>query len=153
MLEKVRLSDHFGEFLLFEVVFDYSLKRFLVLTNQEIRYLDYIDGGLEKICIHSRRDLILEDKFLQAIKTSQGHDYILGLNEHKQFSLYNLNTFEKVREVHSLDENLKENPSCMFFIKDLDLLAVGYEESKIKGEFFGQVFGRFKETKSEERVC
>jgi WD40 repeat protein len=137
LLEKVHLRDHFGEFLLLEIVFDYTLKRFLVLTNQEIRYLDYIDGGLQKISIHSRKDLIQEDKFLQAIRTSQGHDYIIGLNENKQFGLYNLNTFEKVREVHSVDPNMKENPSCVFFIEDLDLLAVGYEESKIKGRVTG----------------
>jgi WD40 repeat protein len=133
ILEKIRLSDHFGEFLLFEVVFDFSLKRFLVLTNQEIRYLDYIDGGLQKISIHNCRNLILQEKFLEVIKTSQGHNYILGLNENQQFSLYNLNTLEKIRDVHLKNETHNENPSCIFFINELDLLAVGYEESKIKG--------------------
>ena len=140
LLEKVGLADHFGEFLLFEVVFDFSLKRFLILTNQEIRYLDYIDGGLQKISIHNCRNFIFQEKFLRAITTSQGHSFILGFNENRQFSLYNLNTLEKVRDVQSEQENRNENPSCIYFIDDLDLLAVGYEESKIKGLVVTAVF-------------
>jgi WD40 repeat protein len=133
LLEKVGLSEFLGDFSLWGATYDPNSKRFLVITNQEVRYLNFLKGDLERVFIHQRTDIYPNNKFHKMVKLRQGQQMFLSLNSQKQFCLYNFRTMQLYKAIHSADEHKHETPSAFFFIRELELLAVGYVESKIKG--------------------
>lgn len=134
LLEKVGLTEFLGDFRLWSATYDSNSKRFLVITNHEVRYLNFLNGELEKIFIHQREDIFHNRKFQQMVKLRQGQKMFLSLNTQKQFCLYNFRTMQLYKTIHSVEEHRHETPSAFYFIRELELLAVGYIESKIKGE-------------------
>ena len=135
LLEKVGLTEFLGEFLLWEVVYDPSIKRFIAITNHDVRVLDFLDGSLQKLYVHKKKDLLQNPDFFEAVQTRHSQNLFLAMDANQQFCLYNFKTMEKMKEVHSLEDHKKESPSAFFFIKEMELLAVGYFDSKIKGQF------------------
>lgn len=133
LLEKVGLTEFLGDFTLWGATYDPNSKRFLVLTNQEVRYLNFLKGDMERVFIHQRTDIYPNHKFHAMVKLRQGQQMFLSLNSQKQFCLYNYRTMQLYKAVHSIEEHKNETPSSFFFIRELELLAVGYVESKIKG--------------------
>ena len=134
LLEKVGLTEFLGDFTLWSATYDSNSKRFLVITNHEVRYLNFLNGELEKVFIHQRKDIYPNAKFHKMVKLRQGQKMFLSLNSQKQFCLYNFRTMQLHKTIHSAEEHKHESPSAFFFIRELELLAVGYVESKIKGK-------------------
>ena len=136
MLEKIGLNEHFGDFILWEAIYDPYMKRFCIITNQDVRILDFIDGKLLKLFVHDRKDLVQDHKFFEAIQNKHGRDYFLAMNNTHQFCLYNFKTVEQIKEIHSPDKHKNETPSAFYYIRELELLAIGYLNSKIQGRVY-----------------
>lgn len=133
LLEKEGLSECLGEFILWDIVYDQTIKRFIVITNHDVRIIDYLDGSLQKLFVHNRKDLINDTKYFSVVNSRNNLYMFLAMNNSSQFSLFNCKTLEKIKNVHGIDKNKKQVPTAFYFISDLELLAVGYSDSKIKG--------------------
>lgn len=133
LMEKVRLADYLGEFYLWEAHYDATLKKFIVITNHDVRYLDFIDGEIGRVLVHCNQDIIADTKFFHATKERKKNNCFVAMAKGKQFCLFNSKTMEFFKSVHAVEENSNDIASVMHFITGLDLLAVGYYNSKIKG--------------------
>lgn len=140
LLEKVRLADFLGEFYLWEAHYDSTLKKFVVITNHDVRYLDFIDGEIGRVLVHCNKEIIADTKFFHATKERKKNNCFVAMGRGRQFCLYNSKTMEYFKAVHAVDENSQDVASCMHFISGLDLLAVGYYNSKIKGKKIIYIF-------------
>lgn len=134
-LEKVSLQDHLGHFFLWDVVYDQILKKIVVITNHDVRFLDYLDGHLERVQIHRNKEIYADPNYFYSCRTKHKNHMFFAMTQTYQFCKYNAKTMGLESRIHTPNKNDKDVPTSFLFIKHVDLFVVGYKSSKIKSRY------------------